>query len=120
MKFNIAYIVFLITISYSSLWAQVNEQQTITVPTSGGSYGPAEEAQEGETYTDLGQAPILKEGSLQKYFQEHYIINKTIKKEGKPGTLTIAFVIERDSTITNIQLLNGGLSPAQNDEAIRV
>jgi protein TonB len=59
--------------------------------------------------------------SLMDFIDKNYAMTERIISKGKPGTLYVSFIVEKDGTITSVTVLNGkGLSPEQDAEAVRV
>ena len=107
MKSSLVYIILLLSLPCGSLWAQKNDDDS------------PEDNTGIINYTD--EAPYFKEGSFSDYVANNYTFTKEIIKKGKPGTLWISFIVEKNGELSNVKVFgDNGLSPAQDTEAIRV
>ena len=78
---------------------------------------------EDEIYDFVTEVPVFPGGeeALKEYLRKNIVYPETERLNGIQGTVYVSFVVEKDSTVSNVVLLrgiNGG--PGLNKEAIRV
>src|SRR6478609_327622 len=106
MKNSLVYIVALLCLSCSSLWAQTYTEETVidTNISIGGAISAPIEEDVNEAFSYVEEMPVFKEGSIQAYIEKHYVISKTIQKEGQPGNIYVGFIIEKDGTLSEVKI----------------
>lgn len=59
--------------------------------------------------------------AFEAYFRDNIVYPKQEKKEGKEGTVYVAFVVNKDGSIDSVRLIKGVLgAPGLGEEAVRV
>ena len=74
-----------------------------------------------EVYEIVEQMPDYPGGikALLKYIEDSIIYPTAAKERGEKGRVVVRFVVKKDSTIGDVEILRG-VSPELNKEAIRV
>ncbi|WP_068706160.1 energy transducer TonB [Paludibacter jiangxiensis] len=64
-------------------------------------------------------SPVFPEGDVDAYIQQHIHYPSIARERKKEGRVIVQFVINRDGSICNVEVIRGGI-PELNEEAIRV
>jgi hypothetical protein len=131
MKYSLVYIIVLVCLSCSSLWAQsdndtINKVEpdytTIKNKINNSLIDSSENNTSSKTDSvkvETDELPIFTkyDGSFKTYIIKNYVI----PRNKRHGILYVAFIIEKDGSITEAFIIKGkGLSPEYDAEAIRV
>lgn len=112
-RFRFVYLLFCLLFCFSqSLFAQSVVAKDLLL---------REPKQTGEIYTVVEKQPSFPGGqkALQQYIKQHQIYPKEAKKAGISGRVFLAFVVNTDGSIQNIELLKG-IGMGCDEEAIRL
>ncbi len=94
-------------------------ENTVNDTQNWSDFGTGEDTGEGEIFVVVEDNPIFPEGNVTAWINKRIKYPTIAQENGITGRVIVKFVIEKDGSVTNVEVLRG-VDPSLDKEAVRV